>query len=103
MAVLATAGGRLAPHVTKPQSLASGRACGPRDRVTSAIATPTISAATAVTPTTRYHCGLEKGLGRRQDAFPAGAAPGAPSAAPGASGADSLPLSPVRMSPPVGR
>jgi hypothetical protein len=87
------AGGRLAPHVTKPQSWASGRACGPRDTVSSAIATPASSAATAVAPTIGYHCGLEKGLGRRQDALPADAS----SLAPGASGVDTLPLSPVRM------
>ncbi len=92
-AVPRTAGGRLAAQVTKPQSWASGRACGPRDRVSSAIATPASSATTAAAPTTGYHCGLEKGLGRRQDAFAAGA----PSLAPGASGVDMLPLSPVRM------
>jgi hypothetical protein len=92
-AVPRTAGGRLAAQVTKPQLWASGRACGPRDRVSNAIATPASRAATAAAPTTGYHCGLEKGLGRRQDAFPAGA----PSLAPGGSGVDTLPLTPVRM------
>jgi hypothetical protein len=92
-AVPRAAAGRLAPQVTSPQSWASGRACGPRDRVSSVIATPTSRAATTAAPATGYHCGLEKGLGRRQDAFPAGA----PSLAPGASDVDTLPLSPVRM------
>jgi len=92
-AVPSTAGGRLAAQVTTPQLWASGRACGPPDRVSSAIATPASRAATAAAPTTGYHCGLEKGRGRRQDAFPAGA----PSLAPGASGVDTLPLTPVRM------
>ena len=90
-AVPRTAGGRLAAHVTKPQLWASGRACGPRDSVSSAIATPASRAATAVAPTIGYHRGLEKGLGRRQGAFPAGA----PSLAPGASGVDTLPLTPI--------
>jgi hypothetical protein len=91
MAVPRTAGGRLAAQVTKPQLCATGRACGPRDRESMAIATPTSRVATAAAPTTGYQCGLEKGLGRRQDAFPAGA----PSLAPGASGVDTLPLTPV--------
>ena len=92
-AVPRTAGGRLAAQVTKPQLCASGRACGALDRVSSAMTTPASRAATATAPTTGYHCGLEKGLGRRQEAFPAGA----PRLAPGASGVDTLPLSPVRM------
>ena len=45
-----------------------------------------------MTPTIGYHRGLAKGLGRRQDAFP----PGAPSLGPGASGVDTLPLTPAR-------
>ena len=91
-AVPSTAGGRLAAQVTKPQLCASGRACGALDRVSSAMTTPASRAATAVAPTIGYHRGLEKGLGRRQGAFPAGA----PSLAPGASGVDTLPLTPVR-------
>src|SRR6516165_4488075 len=46
-AVPRTAGGRLAAQVTTPQLWASGRACGPRDRVSRAIATPASRAATA--------------------------------------------------------
>ena len=43
-------GGRLAPQVTRPQSAASGRACGPLEIVSSVIAPPASSATTAAAP-----------------------------------------------------
>jgi hypothetical protein len=88
-----TTDGRLAPQVTRPQSRASGRACGPRDSVSSIIATPASKAATAAAPATGYHCGRENGLGRRQGGFPAGAS----SLVRGASREGTLPLDPVRI------